>query len=458
MLLRIARSIGFTLLAAFAASGCVSAQTNQRLNRSYDQASQLLRKPSAPQQTPTIDPTAPLDREAVVKLAVARNPSIAAIAHKARALVHAGRAEGSLPPPELGAEAWNLPLTRPYAVGEADMYMVELSQRFPAAGARDGRARAMAEEAQVVLAELATEERLVAEQAANAFVEYAQAFAEQRLHQRHLALLDRMSQAIRARYASGGSGLADVARLEIEVSKVHRGFARIDGDMLRARSALNVLLRRSISAPLGEPRQVSPETIRLPIDDLLLRATSSRGSTLAADARLRAAAARRDAAESEASVPEFMVGLGYWQAPEMRAGVGATASMSLPWLWGPGRHRVSQAQEEEAAERSERDGVGLDSQTEVTEAYARLVASEQQLMTIRKQALPAARRSIDAVTAAFSTGKVSLLEWVDAQRSVLELEMEVLDLQGEIAHGINALERAVGAPLPRVALALDQTP
>jgi outer membrane protein TolC len=456
--LRACACLGPVWLAALPAVGCVSAQTSQRLDRSYDQASQQLRKPLTAKQTPTIDPTAPLDRETVVKMAVAKSPSLAAMAHRARALVHAGRAEGSLPPPELGAEAWNLPLARPYAVGEADMYMVELSQRFPPAGSRDGRARAMAEEAQIVLAEVATEERLVAEQAANAFVEYAQAFEEQRLHQRHLALLDRMSQAIRARYASGGSGLADVARLEIEVSKVHRGVARIEGDIVRARSALNVLLRRPISAPLGEPRQVSPETIRLPIDDLLSRATSNRGSTLAADARVAAAAARRDAAESEANVPEFMVGLGYWQAPEMRAGVGATASMSLPWLWGPGRQRVYQAQEEEAAERSERDGTGLESQSEVSEAYARLVAFEQQLVTIRKQALPAARRSIDAVTAAFSTGKVSLLEWVDAQRSVLELEMEVLDLQGEIAHGVNALERAVGAPLPRVALALEQAP
>ncbi|HEX2881919.1 MAG TPA: TolC family protein, partial [Polyangiaceae bacterium] len=198
--------------------------------------------------------------------------------------------------------------------------------------------------------------------------------------------------------------------------------------------------------------------IKLPIEELLSRASSHRGSTLAAEAKLRAAAARRDAAESEAKVPEFMVGLGYWQAPEMRAGIGATASMSLPWLWGPGRHRVSHAQEEEAAERSERDGVGLESQTEISESYARIVAFEQQLSTIRKQALPAAQRSIDAVTAAFSTGKVSLLEWVDAQRSVLELEMEVLDLQGEIAHGINALERAVGAPLPRVALVPEASP
>lgn len=458
MLRRIAESIGFVLLAVLAAAGCVSAQTEQRLNRSYDRASQLLTRPLAAQQEPKINPAAPLDRDAVVRIAIAKSPSIAAIAHKARALVHAGRAEGSLPSPELGAEAWNLPLTRPYAVGEADMYMVELRQRFPAAGSLDGRARAMAEEAQVVLAEVVTEERLVAEQAANAFVEYAQALEEQRLHQRHLALLDRMGQAIGARYASGGSGLADIARIEIEVAKVHRGVARLQGDIVRSHAALNVLLRRPISAPLGEPRQVSPETIRLSMDELMSRGGSNRGSTLAADARIGAAAARLDAAKAEANVPEFMLGLGYWQAPEMRAGVGATASMSLPWLWGPGRHRVSQAQEEEAVERSERDGVGLESQTEVSEAYARIVAFEQQLVTIRKQALPAARRSIDAVTAAFSTGKVSLLEWVDAQRSVLELELEVLDLQSQIALGINALERAVGAPLPRVALALDQTP
>lgn len=394
----------------------------------------------------------------VVAAAVARSPALAVMAHRARALVHAGRAEGSLPPAELGFEAWNLPLARPYALGEADMYMVELRQRFPAAGSLDARARAMAEEAQAMLAELSSEERLVAERAANAFADYVQAYAEKRLQERQLALLSRMVQAVRARYTTGGSGLAEAARIDVEVSKAQRALARVGGDIARSRATLNAVLRRPPGAALGEPREGPPETVRLSVEDLIARAEANRGATLSADARVRAAGARREAAEAEARIPEFMVGLGYWQDPTMRPGMGVTASMSLPWLWGPNRDRVRQAGEEEAAERAARDNASLDTQAEVSEAHARLVALEAQLLVIRGQALPATSRSMEALTAAFSTGNASLLEWVDVARSLLDLEMEMVVLHGDLQRGVASLERAVGTALPRTPLHEDSTP
>jgi len=380
------------------------------------------------------------------------------MAHRARALVHAGRAEGSLPPAELGFEAWNLPLARPYALGEADMYMVELRQRFPAAGSLDARARAMAEEAQAMLAELSSEERIVAERAANAFADYVQAFAEKRLQERQLALLARMGQAVRARYTTGGSGLAEAARIDVEVTKAQRALARIGGDIARSRATLNAVLRRPPGAALGEPRETPPETVRISVEDLIARAEANRGATLSADARVRAAGARREAAEAEARIPEFMVGLGYWQDPTMRPGMGVTASMSLPWLWGPNRDRVRQAGEEEAAERAARDNASLDTQAEVSEAHARLLALEAQFSVIRGQALPATSRSMEALTAAFSTGNASLLEWVDVARSLLDLEMEMVVLHGDLQRGVASLERAVGTALPRTPLHEDSTP
>jgi len=170
----------------------------------------------------------------------------------------------------------------------------------------------MTEEAQAMLAEVSAEERLVAQRAAEAFAEYLQAFAEKRLQEK----------------------------------------------------------QHSAGAPLGEPREVPPETVRLSVEELLARAEANRGSALSSDARLRAAGARREAAEAEARFPELMVGLGYWQDPRMRPGIGVTASMSLPSLWGPGRDRIHQAQEEEAAERAARDSVRVDAQGEVTEAHA----------------------------------------------------------------------------------------
>lgn len=394
----------------------------------------------------------------VVVAAVGRSPALAVMAHRARALVHAGRAEGSLPPAELGFEAWNLPLARPYALGEADMYMVELRQRFPAAGSLDARARAMAEEAQAMLAELSSEERIVAERAANAFADYVQAFAEKRLQERQLALLARMGQAVRARYTTGGSGLAEAARIDVEVTKAQRALARIGGDIARSRATLNAVLRRPPGAALGEPRETPPETVRISVEDLIARAEANRGATLSADARVRAAGARREAAEAEARIPEFMVGLGYWQDPTMRPGMGVTASMSLPWLWGPNRDRVRQAGEEEAAERAARDNASLDTQAEVSEAHARLLALEAQFSVIRGQALPATSRSMEALSAAFSTRNASLLEWVDVARSLLDLEMEMVVLHGDLQRGVASLERAVGTALPRTPLHEDSTP
>ena len=293
---------------ALASSGCISTHTANTLDRSYDAAETRLResarRPADRKASADLDLAGPVDRDVVVARAVARSPSLTVMAHRARALVHAGRAEGSLPPAELGLEAWNLPLVRPYALGEAEMYMVELRQRFPAAGSLDARARAMAEEAQAILAEVSSEERLVVERAANAFTEYMQALAEKRLQEQQLALLERMGQAVRARFATGGAGLADAARLEVEVAKVLRALARVAGDAARARATLNAVLRRPASAPLGEPREGPPETVRLTVEDLIARARANRGAALSADARVRAAGARREAAEAEARVPE----------------------------------------------------------------------------------------------------------------------------------------------------------
>jgi outer membrane protein TolC len=119
---------------------------------------------------------------------------------------------------------------------------------------------------------------------------------------------------------------------------------------------------------------------------------------------------------------------------------------------------VRQAGEEEAAERAARDNASLDTQAEVSEAHARLLALEAQFSVIRGQALPATSRSMEALSAAFSTGNASLLEWVDVARSLLDLEMEMVVLHGDLQRGVASLERAVGTALPRTPLHEDSTP
>jgi outer membrane protein TolC len=338
------------------------------------------------------------------------------------------------------------------------MYMLELRQRFPASGSLDARARAMAEEATAALVELTIEERRVAQGAADAFADYVHGQQDHALHHQHLALLEQMQHAVLARLTTGGASLTDTARVDLELAKTRRAIARIDGDIARARSAINALLLRDADAALGAPRAVGPETIALPPDELLRRAQGRAGATRVAEARARAARARTEAAEAEAHVPEFTLGLGYWQDPARRPGAGASASMSLPWLWGPAPHRLDEAREREAADLSSVAAAAIELRSEVAVACTQLVASERELRIVHTQALPAAARSIDAVRAAYTTGSASLLEWVDSARTVLDLEMEATDLGAELAHAVAALERAVGAPLPRVSISLEAQP
>lgn len=436
------------------AVGCLSGPANPRIERGWIDSSIRLREPEAAAEAAT-DLTGLIRRDTIIALAIARSPGIAAMAHRARATVHGARAEGALPSPELGLEVWNLPLARPYAVGEANMYMVEFRQRFPAAGSLDARARAMADDAAAVIAELATEERQTAEQAADAYADYSHGIRDHALHHEHLGLLQQMQGAVRARLSTSGSGVADAARIDLEIAKTSRAIAHIDGDIARARATINALLRRSEDAPLGQPGDLTPRTVRLSADELAAQARDHRGAFVAGRARVEAAHSRREAAEAEARWPEFMVGLGYWQDPSTRPGYGVNLAMSLPWLWGGQHHRADEAREREAAETSALAGVTLEAQTEIAAARARIGAAERELQVLQTQALPAARRSIAAIRAVYTTGSASLLEWIDAARSFLDLEMEETDIAAELARAVAALERAVGATLPTIAVTGD---
>lgn len=445
--------------------GCVSPQTHRDLDRGFETVEQARSRghertrqgtETTAEEEARLSDT--IDRDTIVALAVARSPSLVAISDRARALLHAGRAEASLPSAEAGVEIWNLPLAKPYALGDANMYMLQMQQRFPPSGARDGRARAMIAEAEEKLAEAANEERLVAERAAISFVRYETAHRARELARQQLVVLQRMAEIARARYTTLGTSLADDARIELEVTRERRSLARIEGEIGEERARLNAVLRRPATAPLGPPRLGPAETVALSIKELVDLAHTHRGTSRAAEARVRAAVARREAASAEASVPMVTVGGGYWQDPRMRPGLGLSAMMSLPWLWGPERHRKAEAEALEDAAKAGRDSTSIDVDTEISEAHARSASVIEQLRVVREEALPTAMRARESVSTGYVTGKLSLLEWVDAFRSTLELEAEVVALEGDLALSVAALERAVGTKLPRTRVLADAAP
>ena len=82
-------------------------------------------------------------------------------------------------------------------------------------------------------------------------------------------------------------------------------------------------------------------------------------------------------------------------------------------------------------------------------------ALEHELVVLHTEERPAASRAVEAVRAAYVGGHAPLLEWIDAARQVLDVEMEEVEVTSSMAHAAVDLDRAVGMPVPRRAFDAD---
>jgi outer membrane protein TolC len=424
-------------------AGCGSASSSSAFHVTLARRAAALSAPAPADDLPHT-------REGFTRAVIARDPGMAARVERAREAFEQAGVESSLPSPEAVAQVWNVPFSQPWSLGDADMYMIELRQRLPPPGLLGARERQGAAMASAALAELATRERELARRVATAWAEHLAASLHHRVHHEHLAVVDRMADAARARIAASRGALDDLPRLDAERARVLRLIARFDNDRRRAGRALNVLALHAVDAPLTLSDDAPLESVSVPLEELLARAVTRRGAVVAARASLDAAREGATAAHAEATRPEFMVGLSAWLDPNHHNGYGAMAGMTLPWLWGPGRARERAATARVRAEESGVREVEAAVRADVVEAHARVEGALRELAIVQGDAARAADRSLDAAQAGYVTGATTLFAWLDAARLRLDLAMEAIDLRVELERALAALDEAVGEPLPRV--------
>ncbi|MFO0747244.1 MAG: TolC family protein [Myxococcota bacterium] len=387
-----------------------------------------------------------LARDALHDLVVAKSPGLRAAAYRVRALLRQARAEGALPPPMVGLQIWNLPLTRPYAIDDADMIMLEYRQTLPPSGALDARARARVEEAKAAVAELADAARAARLASDEAFADYRRATQAQAVYTAQLALLARMRRAAVVRVAHGG-GIAEVARVDVEVARTRGDGAALPAERDVAAARLNALLARPADGALGDAAAPALPADVGALAGLLAEARQNRGDAVAAAARVRAEKARLRAAQAEADRPEIGIGAGWWQDPHARPGLGLTFEMSLPWLSSGPRERARAQRDTVRAEEAMAAQVALDLQRSVSEAWTTWQSLTRRRTVLEHDVQPAAQRSVKALESAFVAGNATLLEWLDASRALLDVRAQAVDLEADQLRALAQLEFAVGRPL-----------
>jgi cobalt-zinc-cadmium efflux system outer membrane protein len=402
-------------------------------------------------------PRAPsvLEREALVQLALSRHPALRAADARARARTQEGDANARLPSPELMVEFWEVPLSKPYAVDEAGMLMFGLRQDFPAPGSLDASERAARAEADAERHWGQSAAQAIARDVRHAFAEYVAATLRERAHASHRALAERLVSAARARLA-GGAPLSELTRASYELERIEVDRAADDARIASARAELNVLLGREPGAALPEPRTGPPETVVVPLEELLALSRQRRPELLALSSKARAKSAEQEQAEREATLPSFSLAALYF-APVggHPSGLGASASASLPWLWGSGSRRREQKRHELSAVNLSLEEMARSVENDVARAHGRLRALEARERALDGKLLPAARQRFEASLSAYGAGAGSLSDLIDAREALAMAELESIDARAELEHALVDLEWATGGPLPRRPVNVD---
>lgn len=385
------------------------------------------------------------DCSALAEHVVERFPSLDASRRRARAALARGRSEGALPAPEVTLEVWDFPIGDPQLADREGTYIAGITQRLPPGGALDGRARAEAEEAQVAIGELAERRTQLRQRALDACVAWAASDLEaERLRDAERVATEMRESLLAQVRAGGGASLAELARLDAELSRLARLRVEAEGRARRASTRLGAWMEGEL--PEQAPAIDAPED-QGSVERWIELALERHGALRAARARARAAQARADAARAEASVPTFMVGASYMQMPEGRPGLGASVGMTLPWLWsGEGAARDAAVLEAEA-ELDEVAALEREVRAQVRAAAAELHAASQALAELRERERPAAVRALETMAALYPSGAVELGAWLEAARRVRDLDVEEARLVGDVARAWATLEGAIGDAL-----------
>ncbi len=264
-------------------------------------------------------------------------------------------------------------------------------------------------------------------------------------------LLAHMERVARTRYQAGAIGQIDVLRIQSELSRLDDDLTTLEQERVTGRARLNSLLGRLPDAPLGTvvPYElVDPEPS---LERVLDAALACRQEVTAARLEVEIAGLAIDLAETMvyppastgASLAQTGMGLDagadrsgaifpQTPVPEPRFGYGRDAA----WLNELRRSREAARSNEAALQ----DRVRF----EAKEAHFALDIARRRTRLFDSALVPQAEQALGAARSGYETGKVSFLDFIEAQRTDLEARLGQLEARRALKQGINRLLEVVG--------------
>jgi outer membrane protein, heavy metal efflux system len=385
----------------------------------------------------------PLTLTAALDEALQRNPDLLALRRDYEVALAVPAASRFLAPPSFEAQIWAWPVTTLNPI-RTDMYMFTVEQTLPGRGKRAAREVVGGRDADIVRREITVEANGILDQVRQAFASLALARETLVIFDRQMPVLRDLAEAATVRYASGHGEQHDTVTPLVELTRLQSNAITWRTRARTEESRLNALLGRAVDLPV-EP--LLPMVVSAVPFDAVNTALAQHPAMALAAAEIAREEAELTRLQGERR-PDFVVGGGYMLTP---GDAGAwTARAGITWPNAPwSRQRLDADIEAQslrvAAAIARRDAVASRIRRTVQEAQIQRDAARQRAELISSTLLPHVEHALEVARAGYSTGRAEFGDVIDAQRMVLDMEVEYAAARAEVSFAFAALDRAMGA-------------
>ena len=380
----------------------------------------------------------------IVREALAANPTLKASAAKWAAMKERVPQARAWEDPMTGVKLERFGTTSFSRYSDAE-WMV--SQTLPLSGKNLSRGRVAEAEARAAYEDVRRVRLDVVAKTRAAYFRLGNAYAQLALNRKNQGLLVQFVEVSKAKYEVGARSQADVLAAQTDASRLEQERVRIEQELSAQQSALNVLMNRPATAPLGQPAALAFQPLGRKATDLESLILAHRPEVAAAERNVSAEQAKLQLAHREwIPDPQALVEARHLRGSsdtfsEYNTGV----FFSVPWA-NPGKYSagVREAGQNVESARRRLEAAKTEALGMLRDQLRKISSLAQQYQLSRGKIVPLAEQTVQTLQAGYQTDISNYLEVITAQRTLREAEAAASAQLADYLAALAELEALVG--------------
>ena len=268
------------------------------------------------------------------------------------------------------------------------------------------------------------------------------------------SILENLEKVAQRKYESNLTPQQDVIKAQVELSKLIDKLFMLRQNRKSLEAKINSILDRSRGMSLGRTDIPEPEEFAYELNQLHTISQEQSQDLLAANLDVERAKYEKSLAKMD-FLPDFTVGFDY---TEIGAGTTARAddgkdawstkiAVNVPIWFGRLGAQLKEKNASLIASKKNHENVENTIEYEVEDLYFKITTYKDIVLLYKTALIPQTEQAFEAARTGYESGKVDFLNWLDAERVLLQTRLAyykaVVDYEKSVAY----LEQVVGADL-----------